>query len=118
MGEARRKAESGIEPPEEMWVMEIGAGIMVGGTKPQYLKSFDPEKNAPSYPCGEAIATYDINEAMKFPSMIAVWEFWKTESKLRPLRPDGKPNRPLTAFNISPQRVPQGVDNRRESRDS
>lgn len=39
-------------------------------------------------------------EALKFPSALEALEFWRQANGLRP---DGKPNRPLTAFTIEIQ---------------
>lgn len=47
----------------------------------------------------------DVAKAMRFPSLEAALQAWRTQSTLRPLRADGKPNRPLTALSISPIRI-------------
>lgn len=39
--------------------------------------------------------------AAGFPSVVEALEFWKTVDPRRPVRPDGQPNRPLTAFTVS-----------------
>jgi hypothetical protein len=46
------------------------------------------------------VTTPNEDDALDFPDSIAAFEFWKTQSKTVPLRPDGKPNRPLTAWTI------------------
>ena len=38
---------------------------------------------------------------MKFADMSEAFECWKRQSTVCPLRADGKPNRPLTAFSIT-----------------
>jgi hypothetical protein len=38
---------------------------------------------------------------MRFADLAAAVACWKRQSTVRPLRPDGKPNRPLTAFTIT-----------------
>jgi hypothetical protein len=40
-------------------------------------------------------------EALTFPSQSAAMEFWRRQSTRRPLRFDGRPNRPLTAFTVA-----------------
>jgi hypothetical protein len=40
------------------------------------------------------------SEAMDFPDSISALVFWRTQSKVMPLRPDGKPNRALMAYTI------------------
>lgn len=47
---------------------------------------------------GELVVSDDIGKAMKFPNSYAAMAYWSRQSVLQPLRPDGKPNRPLTAY--------------------
>ena len=54
---------------------------------------------------GHATFTADLSAALKFDSMLAAMDFWKTQSTVEPLRADGKPNRPLTAFTVSPVKL-------------
>lgn len=44
--------------------------------------------------------TIDIRLAKHFPDVVEALEFWRTQSRVRPLRPDGGANRPLTAFTV------------------
>jgi hypothetical protein len=67
-----------------------------------YLQSFDVEAYDGR---GDATFTPHISEALKFDSVSDAMECWRKQSQTRPLRPDGKPNRPLTAFNVSPERI-------------
>lgn len=62
-----------------------------------YLEGFDPEAG---YGWGAAAFTRDLQRAMVFPDLKAAYEFIGTRPKTRPTRPDGKPNRPLTAFTL------------------
>lgn len=39
-------------------------------------------------------------KAIQFPSQVAVMDAWRTQSKVRPIRDDGRPNRPLTAYHV------------------
>jgi hypothetical protein len=50
---------------------------------------------------GREVVTGNIEEAMRFESQHAAMLAWATQSNVRPLRSDGKPNRPLTAYSIS-----------------
>jgi hypothetical protein len=50
--------------------------------------------------------TADVSKAIRFPTFEAAMELWRTQSKRRPYRPDGKPNRPLTAYSITVEQVP------------
>lgn len=49
---------------------------------------------------GTVVLTTDESEAMQFKSMSDAMEFWRQQSKSKPTRPDGKPNRPLTAYSV------------------
>lgn len=64
----------------------------------EYLQAFDPEAHDGR---GDATFTPDKSKAKRFKSVEAAHKCWLTQSKTRPLRPDGKPNRPLTAFNMT-----------------
>lgn len=63
-----------------------------------WLMSYDPDADDG---VGRVIGTTRREEAMRFPNMGAAMALWKKTSSVRPLRPDGKPNRPLTAFTVS-----------------
>jgi hypothetical protein len=49
--------------------------------------------------------TPDESAALSFNSVNEAIEFWRTQSEVRPLRPDGKPNRPLTAYTVEVKQV-------------
>lgn len=61
------------------------------------LASYDPDGNAGA---GDASWTLDPSRALVFNSPGAALELWRRRSTVRPLRPDGRPNRPLTAYTI------------------
>lgn len=63
----------------------------------QFLESYDPEAHDGG---GFASWTSDVNGAIQFPDALSAFRFWKQRSKLLPTRPDGRPNRPLTAFSV------------------
>jgi len=69
----------------------------------QYLESFDVEAHDGR---GTAAWTGDLESAMRFEDLVSAVGAWQTISKKRPRRPDGKPNRPLTAFNVEPKLLP------------
>jgi hypothetical protein len=98
---------------DETWVMQIVLeapidktghmmDILAGRVTTRYLLGFWPDRDG-GY--GEITFTDDLGAARKFASFQDVMECWKTQSKVRPLRDDGKPNRPLTAFSIQPKRL-------------
>jgi hypothetical protein len=98
----------------EVWVMEVVqehptgdklahmVDIMAGEVTTRYLLGFWPDRYGGR---GEVTFTDDIAKARRFPGFAEVMECWQTPSKVRPLRPDGMPNRPLTAYTITPKRV-------------
>ena len=67
-----------------------------------YLESYDPDAHDGM---GAIVWTSDITKAMRFASFVAVMAAWQTTSTVNPVRDDGRPNRPLTAFNIEPRPV-------------
>lgn len=49
---------------------------------------------------GTAGLTTEKNKAMTFSSFQEAWNYWRQPSTVMPVRPDGKANRPLTAFTV------------------
>lgn len=96
-----------------MWIMEVLGDTTIskeeiifdlveGLSIICYLRTYDPDA------CkgfGYVEFTSRISEAKKFDSARAVLEEWNRQSTVRPLRDDGKPNKPLTAYTISPAEV-------------
>lgn len=81
-----------------MIIMEL-AGRPDGGTTAydgQFLKDFDFEANDGR---GSIQTTTKIEEAKRFNSIAEAFDFYRQSPSCKPLRPDGKPNRPLTATN-------------------
>ena len=61
----------------------------------QYLESFDPDAYGGR---GYVTWTPDLSKAMRFANEAeALGMLWR-QPTVRPLRPDGKPNRPLAAY--------------------
>ena len=87
----------------------------------QYLVSFGFDA---MNGCGFGIFTDRPEQAMRFKTMRDAMEFWRTQSTVKPLRPDGKPNRPLTASTISVFKIEEhdnertGEDQERDDRKS
>jgi hypothetical protein len=50
--------------------------------------------------------TSDLQKAKRFRNREEALSFWKRQSEIRPLRPDGAPNRPLTALTIEIEPLP------------
>jgi hypothetical protein len=63
----------------------------------KFVKSFDPDAHRGR---GAVVAVLEPLDALRFTTTAEAHSFWRQASKVQPLRPDGKPNRPLTAYNI------------------
>lgn len=62
-----------------------------------YLKSYNPEAFDGQ---GFAEWTHEPKDAKVFSNLTEAHACWTQVPNSRPLRPDGKPNRPLTAFSV------------------
>jgi hypothetical protein len=63
---------------------------------PMWLKSYCDTPDGR----GHCELTAEIAEAMIFPTAAEAMRFWQQQSAAVPLRPDGKPNRPLSAYTV------------------
>lgn len=68
-----------------------------------YLQSYDLEVNPLS---GGVVLTADRRQAMTWATPTMASTAWREPSGLVPLRDDGKPNRPLTAFTVEIEVLP------------
>ncbi len=88
-----------------MYVIRVLADASTG-TEPIYktwVKSFDPDFQPKGYKgpkTGYIETTVIRSEAMKFETMAIAHQLYMTKSSKVPVRPDGKPNRPMTAFTV------------------
>jgi hypothetical protein len=77
----------------------------------QFIKSYDPEYHLPNgqYDGGILDATSDSSAAMQFSNLGTLHKFvyQSVPCTCHGLRPDGEPNRPLTAFNLQILQVPE-----------
>lgn len=73
-----------------------------GPVKGPYLQWSNPDAKQGM---GDEGWTDDVAKAQKFPSFEAAMACWNAQSKARPLRPDGRPNKPLTAFSVTVEQV-------------
>ena len=55
---------------------------------------------------GAVVFTHDITKAKRFENISEALEYWRRQSRVVPLRPDGKPNRPLTAYHVTFETAP------------
>ena len=63
-----------------------------------YLEWYDP--NIPDDTKPMMQFTYDIKKAKRFERAVEAMHEWNRIRDVDPIRPDGKPNKPLTAFTI------------------
>jgi hypothetical protein len=85
--------------------MEKTVAGIAAGRKPvllEYVQSCDVDAYRGH---GDAKFTSDVAKAKRFPDVEAA-AYWKRQSRDRPFRPDGQPNRPLTAYNVTFEDVP------------
>lgn len=68
-----------------------------------YLASFDVDARDGR---GDVILTGSLARAMRFESQRELFETWQTASTVRPVRPDGRPNKPLTAYTVQSEPIP------------
>lgn len=84
-------------------------GIMLGSPDSavgQWLKSYDPDARD-GY--GEAHWTSIKSEAMVFVDNEAALRCYVQQSRTRPLREDGRPNKPLTAYSVGTDPVEEDL---------
>lgn len=99
-----------IHPPgksaraHEATAVELVKTLMHGGPEMgPYLEWFDVNAKKGF---GDDRWTDDVSKALTFESFTDAATAWKTQSTKRPLRDDGEPNRPLTAYSVTIERVP------------
>jgi hypothetical protein len=83
-----------------MVIVELGGRTFPPGT---YLERFDHEANGG---LGFGAFTTDPAKALRFVDFAEAMQFWNKVPLSRPLRPDGKPNKPLSATSIAIEPVP------------
>lgn len=66
----------------------------------RFLESYDVDAHGGR---GSATWTDDPAKALGFVSPQAAMECWQQRSRVAPVRADGQPNRPLTAYTVSMQ---------------
>jgi len=69
----------------------------------KYLVLFDHE--ARTGRGGDLGCSDTADTAQRFADKSAAFDFWQRQSRLRPKRPDGKDNRPLTAYTVEIEEV-------------
>lgn len=72
----------------------VGKEEMLSDT---FMQAFDHEAHDGR---GSITLTKQRDHAMTFETTVEAWEFWRKVSAIKPTRPDGKPNRPFTAYSV------------------
>lgn len=67
-----------------------------------YLAGYDPDAQDGT---GSTMWSLNPDKAMKFEDAGAAMTTWRMTSKVHPVRADGKPNRPLTAFSLMSEEI-------------
>jgi hypothetical protein len=78
-------------------------GPVAGAPRPAWLRRYDPEAHGGR---GHAWWTGDRREALVLPNAEAARKLWMRVPDCRPKRADGRPNRPLTAYSMLIEHVP------------
>ena len=98
-----------INPPgksaraDEATAVALLETLMQGGPElGDYLEWFDVNAK---HGFGDDRWTDDVSKALRFETFTDAATAWKTQSKKRPFRDDGEPNRPLTAYSVTIERV-------------
>jgi hypothetical protein len=68
----------------------------------KYLEWSDPNAKKG---LGDDRWTTNLDKAKKFASFADAMECWRAQSSIRPFRDDGKPNRPMTAYSVTAERI-------------
>lgn len=94
--------------PYRIYILDaVGPSLDGSPFSPGWLKYFSADDHDG---LGAIEVTSNPDEALEFETGHAALELWGTQSTIRPLRPDGKPNRPMTAFSVAIQEVTNETD--------
>jgi hypothetical protein len=95
------------EEPKLIGIKVLGLGSRLLDT-PQWVVSYDPDAGRTEYPTGDLLTDEDPAKAKRFQSKAEAIKFTRQQSKNVPYRPDGYPNRPLTAFTVEITEITDG----------
>jgi len=77
--------------------VQMPGGLAKCSMSGQYLRAFRVHQHDGRAPIP---TTPHVNKAATFPTPADAIEFYRTRSHVVPTRPDGEPNRPLTAYTV------------------
>jgi len=97
-----------------MWAIKI-VGLATGEPSPadgRYVKEYDPDREGVDNVTGEPmlchlVTTSDPRDALLVSDVTELHKIWAKPSRRWPTRPDGRPNRPLSAFTVTMEMVDQ-----------
>jgi hypothetical protein len=90
-------SKPGADAPVRIRLQSRADGSTDGLPVGWYLASYNADGNDG---WGEAVWTDSPANAITFATATEARTCWTEQSRLRPLRPDGQANRPLTAFSV------------------
>jgi hypothetical protein len=109
--EASSTEDYAAEPvPQPVPDGTVGIFLLALGGRPvdAWLTGYDPDATQPgSNRTGIIDASPNIRKALRFRDAAEAYRYVMQVSRVMPLRPDGEPNRPLTAFTMSIERLPE-----------
>ena len=77
-------------------ILELATGERTDA-EGQFVQEYTPDGNDGR---GDLLLTGNAGQAKRYPNAVAALRDWKRVSETHPVRLDGKPNRPMTAFTI------------------
>jgi hypothetical protein len=91
------------------WVLRVVSTLPAGAVTvfapadapEMWVMAYDPDAEGGR---GYVETINDRRRARRFDTVNAALDFWRQPSTVQPLRPDGKPNRPLTSWSIMLER--------------
>jgi hypothetical protein len=84
--------------------LQVRSVVRMAQERPVWLRAYDPDY---ADGVGWCDFTDDPEQAKRFPSYVEAVEEYRRVSTVTPVRHDGKPNRPLTAYTVSIENAPE-----------
>ena len=91
-----------VATPDTAVKTVVGIAVGLRPREGRYVAFYTPHGHAGR---GKWRFTADKSKAKRFPSFEAAAEAWREPSNTHPIRSDGRPNRPLTMFNVTIEKV-------------
>lgn len=85
-------------PQDARWVLRVVC-VADGSPTPlagRYVRRWHPSATRPGLPMVDA--TDDATKARSFATAAEAYAYWTEVNRKHPVRPDGQPNRPMTAY--------------------